>query len=119
MHDVNGSPVGDGIFADDLTSGISNPIAIGPGTALRDAYLYAVDKTTGDLIGCDAFSNGTVIGTGFGDASSGASDLAFGPDGALYVSFGSADRIVRIIPEPATATLLLFLLAALPSRRRV
>lgn len=118
VHDISGDPVGDGIFADDLTSGISNPIAIGPDTWPWDAYMYAVDKTAGELIAYDAYGTGTVIGTGFGNADSGVSDLAFGPDGALYVSFGLGDRIVSIIPEPASATLLVFLIAMLPSRRR-
>jgi len=44
----------------------------------------------------------TVVGSGF----DGSGDLAFGPDGALYVSSHDEDLIWRVVPEPASLLLL-------------
>lgn len=117
IHDLTGAPVGDGVFSDGLTVGLSNRVVVGPGSALWGAYLYAVDKNTGELLAFDESGSGTVVGTGFNDGDGSVADLAFGPDGALYVSFGVDDRIIRIIPEPGGAALLLLGLAILAKRR--
>lgn len=54
--------------------------------------LYATDDNNGSLVRFDSLGNMTVIGSGFVSVR----DLAFGPDGALYVSEGSNNRVLRI-----------------------
>jgi sugar lactone lactonase YvrE len=81
--------------------------------------LYALSNTAGTLLRIDSSGLATVIGSGFANTSA---DLAFGPDGALYVSQLSDNTILRIalaVPEPTSV--MLFALggsALLLARRR-
>lgn len=73
----------------------ASPLARGPG-GIWGTDLYAV-AANGDLIRVDLQGVATNrVGTGFGNVS----DLQFGPDGALYASEFSADRIYRVA-QPA------------------
>lgn len=63
--------------------------------------LYAADNDS-HLVRIDTTGAVTVIGDGFGEIS----DLAFGPDGALYVSEYSKNRVLRVIPEPSSLRIL-------------
>jgi hypothetical protein len=80
--------------------------------------LYALNITAGTLLRIDSTGLATVIGSGF--ASTGA-DLAFGPDGAMYVSEFAEGNIFRIsaaVPEPASLVLFGLGGAALLVKRR-
>ncbi len=91
-HGSNGTPI-------NLTFGTGRPIAVGPGYGAFGDEVYSVDNTTGELLRTDPGGNATVIGTGFATVF----DLAFGPDGALYVSEFSSDRILRVAPQDVPA----------------
>lgn len=93
----------DGTLLDDaFATGLQNPsvtcLAFGP-AAVWGTDVYTI--SAGELRGYDAvfdspsYGQYTVLGTGFDSAR----DMAFGPDGALYVSV-EEDTIFRIIPEP-------------------
>jgi len=105
IHDASGALI-DGSFVSGLSSGMSAPIAIGQG-GIFGTDLFAVDRGTGELLRVDSAGTVTTIGSGFGDGDRITSDLAFGPDGALYASIADEGRVLRIIPEPASLALLL------------
>jgi hypothetical protein len=82
-----------GPFAQSLTSGsYSRSIGFGPGGVWGN-NLYATIGTS--LYRFDSDGNPTVIGTGF---DGGCNDMAFGPDGAMYLSWDSQNRILRVSP---------------------
>ncbi len=114
LYDSDGTLL-DGAFYTGLGTNRAAPIAIGPG-GIWGNDLYTVHTQTGELLRIDMFGNATVIGTGFGDADRITADIAFGPDGAMYVSFLDEDRIIRVIPEPSALALLL--LGGLVAARR-
>jgi len=88
-----------GPFADGLPSGhISRSIGFGPG-GVWGSNLYATIGTS--LYRFDSFGNPTEMGTGF---EGGCNDMAFGPDGAMYLSWDSQNRILRVSPILAPAT---------------
>lgn len=87
---------------------------IGPGNTIWGSDVYAINSNNGQLLRFDSQGISTQVGCGFTDLSS---SLAFGPDGAVYVSIPTEDRIVRIIPEPATLSLLALGGLALIKRR--
>lgn len=117
IHDSAGALVDDA-FVTGLTLGTSAPMAVGQGGTIWGTDLFAVDRGTGELLRIDSGGSVIVIGTDFGGEDRLAADLAFGPDGALYVSFLDEDRIIRIIPEPLTLTLVAVGLLGLLRRRR-
>lgn len=75
------------------TVAVGSPLARGPG-GVWGTDLYAV-AANGDLLRL-GLQGGTTnhVGSGFGNVS----DLQFGPDGALYASEFSRDRIYRFAP---------------------
>ncbi len=88
-YETNGTLL-NGSFAQAKTG---SPLARGPG-GTWGTNLYAV-AANGDLIRLDAQGATTNhVGTGFANVS----DLQFGPDGALYASEFSTDRIYRFAP---------------------
>lgn len=76
--------------------------------------VYAMNSL-GELLEVDLLGNSTVIGTGFATVS----DLAFGPDGDLYIAEFDQDHVLRV-PEPGGIMLVagLAMLAALARLRR-
>jgi hypothetical protein len=84
-----------------FTSGLGTyaALAFGPGGEFG-TDLYATEYDTGELVRIDAQGMQTVVGTGFTTPY----DLAFGPDGALYVSEFGLDRVVRIVSAAPTTT---------------
>lgn len=107
IHAADGSLVNANFYTDPDPAEGGFQLEFGPGDALWGDFLYGISRDSGELIRWDTAGTPTVIGTGFGgDPSIAVSDLEFGPDGALYVSFFSDDEIVRIIPEPGSVVLL-------------
>ena len=82
---------------------VASPLARGPG-GIWTTDLYAITDG-GDLIRIALDGTPTTAGSGFGAIEG----LTFGPDGALYASDFTGDRIWRIQPRPpvtfTTATL--------------
>ncbi len=113
VHASDGTLI-DNSFVTGLGMGQSSKIAIGSGTLFGNDLLI-VDFGTGDLLRVDSLGNSTVIGTGFSNL---VTDIEFGPDGFLYISEAGNDRVLRIIPEPASLALLGVAAMALIRRRR-
>ena len=78
-------------------------LAFGPGGPLWGTDLYAI--SAGNLVRFDASGNGTIVGTGFDSGI--YVDMAFGPDNGLYISIGDQGKIIEVIPEPASLSLLI------------
>lgn len=86
-----------GSFATGMGAGV--PLAIGPLGDL-DTGVFTV-TSAGQLRRFDlAGGSSSLVGTGFA-----ASDLQFGPDGALYVAEFANDRVLRITPVAAVPLL--------------
>ena len=78
-----------------VTGLVGDPsLTFGPGGPVWGTDLYVI--ADGTLMRFDEQGSSTVLGTGFDGAPL---DLAFGPDGALYIPFFDEDRILRITPE--------------------
>ena len=69
-------------------------IEFGPGGAWG-TDLYAMDYLNGVLYRINPQGSKTAIGSSFGVTQ----DIAFGPDGALYISDFSNNRILRVTPD--------------------
>jgi hypothetical protein len=91
----------DDVFAQDLITGDSARMAFGPG-GTWGTDLYTISD--GNLLRIDSAKNTMVVGSGF---DYNYSDMAFGPDGCLYIGSPSEGAILQITPEPATLSLLL------------
>lgn len=74
----------------------------GGGVIIRDYEPIVYSIANGDLLRLHPDGSREVLGTGFGPTW----DLEFGPDGALYASDFLHDRVLRIVPEPATIMML-------------
>ena len=73
--------------------------------------LFLTRRLEDDVIRIDPYGAQTVIATGLGISgveSAADEDLAFAPNGDLYVSIPENQAIYRIIPEPAVIGLLVF-----------
>lgn len=79
--------------------------------------LYALDAVTGVLWRFDAAGQAAMVGSGFGPNSN---EIAFGPDGALYVGDFNNHLVLRVaaVPEPASWGLMLAGAAAVALRLR-
>jgi len=71
-------------------------------------------KNGGTIMTVDGSGNTTVVGTGWDSIGA----MTIGADGYLYVSEFNNDRIMRVVPEPATMIALGAGLAAIAARRR-
>lgn len=92
----------DGAFLINL--GPRCPIVFGTGTSLWGNDLYALSN--GELLRVTLDGQVTVLGTGFGTIAD--QDIAFGPDDGMYLSDPEGDRVLRIVPEPASLFLMIF-----------
>lgn len=88
IHDAVGNLV-NGAFATGLGADIS--LAFGMGGAGCETELYVIDAS-GNFLRFDTLGNATLLGIGFVSVT----DLAFGPDGAFYVSELSNNRVLRV-----------------------
>jgi hypothetical protein len=76
-------------------SGTASPMAWGSGVGIWSQNLYLLANGSHELIEVDLAGNKTVRGTGF---PPNIKDLAFGPDGHLYLSSFDEDRIIVVEP---------------------
>lgn len=115
IHAADGSLV-NGSFISALNP--SPAIDFGRGGAFGD-QLYVLDAVTGVLWRFNAAGQATVVGTGF---SANSNEIAFGPDGALYVGDFDNHLVLRVaaVPEPGSWGLMLAgaVVVALRFRRR-
>ena len=81
------------------TVAVNSPLARGPG-GFWGTGIFCVN-TNGDLISLDLNGAATKWGVGFGAPYG----MAFGPDGALYVSEFDSDLIWRVAPAAAAPSL--------------
>lgn len=94
-------------------------IAISAGGPFGEDNIYTIEE--GELRFVDATGSKFTLGSGFGNNGN---NPAFGPDGDLFVTQLSEDRVLRIfapqVPEPTTLSMLLVsgVLVALPMRHR-
>ncbi len=102
LYDSSGALVDD-MFA----TGSVTALAYADSSSLFDEGLYGL--IDGDLVRFDGGGVQTDLGTIFSDASQQTgSRFAFGPDGALYVSYPLGDQVLRItpanqpVPEPSS-----------------
>lgn len=109
-----------GLFATGLFNGTNAqgtqagvPMAFGPGGPWGHD-LYAIGN--GSLYRFDADWIPTIMGTGF---TGYPADLGFGPDGSLYLSIQTEDRILQItpVPEPACGILVTLIFMAFKQGR--
>jgi len=105
----------DGTIQDaDFASGFGERPAMAVASGgLWGTDLYVVGLSTGDLSRVTADGTVTVIGSGFTQAGA----IAFDSKGDMYIALRTNGDIYRVIPEPATLMLLLFVSAGLPCRR--
>lgn len=109
----------DGSFFTGLGTNRAGSLEIGPGFGPFGSSLYTVHTETGDLLQIDPDTGAaTTIGTGFDETGFGAiqTDITFGPDGFMYISYFNTDEVIRIVPEPSA--LALFGLAGFAMLRR-
>jgi hypothetical protein len=105
IYNPDGTLPANHVFATGLQDPTTSCLAFGQGGAWG-TDLYTVSG--GHLLryntslGSPTYGLSTDIGSGFESAM----DIEFGPDGALYVSTYAEDTIFRIVPEPATLSLL-------------
>lgn len=85
--------------------GPSPAIDFGRGGAFGN-QLHALDPVNGNLWRFDTAGQATLIGSGF---STNSTEMAFGPDGALYVGDFDHSLVLRVaaVPEPGSWALLL------------
>lgn len=95
-----------------FTSGLQFNSDMTFGSGILGGDMLAMDN--GRLLRIDGSGGQTVIGTGFSTISS----LTYGDDGYLYISDFTTDRVLRIVPEPATMIALGAGIAGLIARRR-
>ncbi len=110
VHESDGTLI-DNNFVTGLGTG--NFLAIGQfGSATTDLF---TTNSIGELLRIDLSGNVSLIGSGF----DGARGIAFGPDGAMYVSEFNNDRVLRIstVPEPGGLLVLGCLALGLVKRR--
>jgi hypothetical protein len=122
IHAADGTLLNNNFYTDPNDGPGGFQLEFGPGNAIWGDDLYAISRDSGELIRFDDTGIPTVIGTGFGGPGGpSVGDLEFGPDGALYVSLFSEDEVIRIVPEPGAASLMLIGLglAGWQLRRRV
>ena len=93
VHAADGTLL-DAAFASGL--GSAPPLAFGPGGSGWESALYAIDVDDGELVRISNSGQVTPLGGGLANDQS---DLAFGPDGALYISQVCARRVVRVEPN--------------------
>jgi hypothetical protein len=71
-------------------------------------------KNGSTIMTVDGLGNATTVGTGWDTIGA----MTIGPDGYLYISEFNNDRVMRVVPEPATMIALGAGLAAIAARRR-
>ena len=92
IHEADGTLVDEAFYVG------QGPLQIGFGRGgLWGDSLYAIDSGLGELLRINEEGMAETIGTGFDPVR-----MEFGPDGALYISDYTNDRILRIAPDRAS-----------------
>jgi hypothetical protein len=94
LYSPEGELLNNNVFSSSGDLGIIS----GNGDETWGNHLYALNQSTGELLRIGENGNQTLIGSGF----VGVGGMAFGPDGALYLSDFDHDRILRVAPTRAS-----------------